>query len=101
MNTRKLVASSLTALMIVAGNAVAAEQAPFPSSAHEVGGHWTGKAGRASTPGNDLAVYPSAGKEFSSIAIDGGFQSGNVARQASPAGHMTAFPSAGREFSSI
>lgn len=67
MNTRKLVAYSLTALMIVAGNAVAEEQAPFPSSAHEVGGHWTGKVGRDSTPGKDVAIFPSAAVEFSSV----------------------------------
>lgn len=98
MNTRKLVAASLTTLMIVAGNAAAAEaQAPFPSSAREVGGHWTGKIGRDTTPGMDLAVFPSAAQEFSSLA-DAGFTPPKKAIQArSRDGDV--FPSAGIEIS--
>lgn len=112
MNTRKLVASSLTALMIVAGNAVAEEQAPapFPSSAREVGGHWSGKVGRDSTPGMDIAIYPTAGREFSSLSNvawpgrdaqysvrTGGKFVGTSMREYKSA----VFPSAAREFSSL
>lgn len=99
MNTRKLVASSLTALMIVAGNAVAAEQAPFPSSAHEVGGHWTGKVGRDSTPGKDIGIFPSAAVEFSSVGDVR--MAARPARSATRASQASPFPSAASEFSSI
>lgn len=110
MNTRKIVISSLAALMIVAGNAVAAEQSPFPSSAREVGGHWTGQVGHAGTSSSSIAVFPSAAREFSSLSNEAWpgrdreyhVDTTRMTDSYSVSGHGVAvFPSAAREFSNL
>lgn len=97
MNTRNLVAASIAALMMIAGSAVAADNPPFPSQAIEVGGHWTGKVGRDSTPGMDVAVFPSAAVEFSGLAD--AVMTTRPAQMTMRANQTSPFPSAAIEVS--
>lgn len=98
MNTRTLIASSITALMIFSGNAIAHEERPpFPSSAFEVGGHWTGKVGRDSVPGTGRGVFPSGGRSTVRAQLPAAPTRSTPDRMSGQGG--SSFPSAGIEIS--
>jgi len=99
MLNRKIATAIAATFALIAGTAAAADHSSIPSQAIEVGGHWTGKVGRDSTPGRDLTAFPSAAIEFSSIGTDNRMT--NVAMNRVTSGYVVAFPSAAREFSSL